>query len=754
MRLLNSRSIELELLHTHPARYAIVSHRWGDESEEVLFTDIGEPARAQSKGKGYDKIQGSCTQAMQDGINYVWLDTCCIDKSNSTELMEAINLMYKWYHKSTVCYAYLQDVSDPAEFIKSEWFSRGWTLQELVAPKVLKFFTKDWGFIGTREDLMDPIAERTGISPDILRSGKIPREVTISQKMVWASKRETTKMEDRSYSLLGILGIRMVPLYGVDDGAFEDLQHRLIVKSPDQTLFAWYHTFIQPEDVEMTDADPAPGPTPTPSLNPLPASAPNPTSDAAAKPTSDSASNPTPESIEADANTPPLNITGLLASSPSHYLKCYEIPERDFCKNYVDNIRDYGYRSQFSISNNLVRITLPMKHVIGRVWKAVLRCSFDPPGGDQVQRPLVIYLKEIQPPWKFARVHLAPEEEMGDDQTNEIRGVSGSLERLEDSEVNLHGYLLRDIDVVGRDGESTSDDQLKQPPSDPNSLPEPTEAERIAQLPRHPLGVKTTNIMVCGEPGVATGRVINFIIGSTVLKPLTDYEREPMAVTVIDTTIRSKSIRILYVIGPRDPYLELPTYHTTIRNMYQFVQLVKEAGGIHLLLMCMVGSRVTAALQNNYRLFYDYICRREVPMILVITGLGKTRRLEDWWETHANDPELQPMTGCIRGHACVTVLQGDDDEQGKKYQESMQTVQRLVREFMESLETTAKEYLPGDVKQWFVSMGKGAMDFLLFGKKSLRQEAVKKTLKEGINLSEIEATNLVRQFFDEHLMEL
>ncbi|KAF8137194.1 heterokaryon incompatibility protein-domain-containing protein, partial [Boletus edulis] len=239
MRLLNSRSQQLELLYRDPPRYAIVSHRWGDESEEALFTDIGDQVRTQSKGKGYEKIQGSCAQARQDGLGYVWLDTCCIDRSSSSELSEAINSMYKWYNESAVCYAYLHDVSDPSRFTESDWFTRGWTLQELIAPKRLKFFTKDWTLIGTREALIDPIAERTGISHEILRSSRIPPEVTISQKMVWARERETSKVEDRAYSLLGILGVNMVPVYGIDNGAFEDLQHRIIAKCADQTLFAW-----------------------------------------------------------------------------------------------------------------------------------------------------------------------------------------------------------------------------------------------------------------------------------------------------------------------------------------------------------------------------------------------------------------------------------------------------------------------------------------------------------------------------------
>lgn len=756
MRLLNSKSRQLELLHSNPSRYAIVSHRWGDESEEVLFTDIGDQARTESKGKGYDKICGSCDQATKDGLDYVWLDTCCIDKSNSTELGEAINSMYKWYHKSDVCYAYLHDVSDPSKFTESDWFTRGWTLQELIAPKRLKFFTKDWTLIGTREQLVDPIAERTGISREILRSGRIPQDVTISQKMVWAAQRETTKLEDRTYSLLGILGVNMVPVYGVDDGAFEDLQHRIIAKYADQTLFAWYHTVTQPEDVEMADADPAAEPVAEPAPRPAPEVA--------------------PDSAEGDTSAPSPNTTGLLASSPSQYLKSYEISEADFRKHYVDGIRDYSYRSHFSISNNLVHISAPVKHMEGKIWKAVLRCSLEPPNGDEIQRPLVIYLEEIQP-MKYVRIHLPRNEEeaerVGDDETDDTKekDIPGSLERLSDAELHLEGYVLRDIDVVGQHGDSSSEDQERPPPDDPDALPEPTEEERIAQLPRHPPGVKTTNIIVCGEPGVAAGRVINLIInGKTIIKPLTDYEREAMAVTPIDATLESRNIRIFYIIGPRDPYLDLDIYHTAVRNMYQLVQRAKDSGGIHLVLLCMVGSKVTAAVKTNYRLFYDHICHGQVPMMLIVTGLGKTRRMEDWWDKHKSDRELQAMQ--FINHACITVLQGEDEEHERKYTQSMETVQRLLIEFMDGLEAAPPEvFCPEPVDRWFVDMGRRAMDLLLRGqKKSLKQETVAKALKEAkglkevkdpkgsqkewVTLTEVEATDLAGQFFDEHAMEM
>ena len=805
--------METELLHDPPKRYAIISHRWGEESEEVLFTDIGDPERAQNKEMGYYKVHGACTQARRDALDYVWLDTCCVDRRNHVELTEVINSMYRWYRESTVCYAYLHDVSDPTEFTKSDWFTRGWTLQELIVPRFLRFFTKNWKFIGTREDLIVPIAQCTGISPNILRTGEIPPSVSISQKMVWMSKRETSKEEDRVYSMLGILGVSMVPIYGVGCAvAFEDLQYRLISRRSDQTLFAWYHTFIPPEDVVMADAhtapgsapiqapasnptpgpvpiqasvpnptsDPVPVPAPVPVMGPAPSSAPNPTPDPAqapapapipppspvpmsdpasdpaptTNPSSNSGPNPAPGSAEDDANTPPLNFTGLLSTSPSHYLTAYEIPERDFRKYYVDNIRDFGYRSQFSITNNMIRITIPMKHIAGRLWRGVLRCSFDPPGGDQIQRPIIIYLKEIQTPWKFARVHIAPEEDvdMGDGQTNVVvRGVSGSLERLKDADGYLHGFALRDIDIVGLWDQTTEYDPPKEAPSDPNAIPQPSEAVRVANLPRHPPGVKTINILVCGEPGVASGRVINFILDHTVLKPLTDYGRETMATSVIDVTLNARQLRILYVLGPRDPYIERKHYPATLRHTRQFAQLVQETGGIHLMVMCMVGSKPTPAVGSNYRLFYEGVCRAQVPMILIITGLGKARRMEDWWEENKRDPVVHPMAQCVLAHACITVLRGDDEDQAEKFRQSREMVQRLVYDYFKKIDAGEKEpYLPEDIEPWFVSLCKRATDLLLPSqRRTLERGTVKSILMESIQVSESEAEVLVPQIFDQ-----
>jgi hypothetical protein len=207
MRLINSATLELkEFAENDIPKYAILSHTWG--SEEVSLQDV---QRNDTAGKvGYSKIKSCGAQAAIDGFDYFWVDTCCIDKSSSAELSEAINSMYRWYKNAEICYAYLADVLPDVEprrkdspFRNSRWFTRGWTLQELIAPLSVTFYASDWREIGTRSDLEETISEITGIDIRIFR-GEHPRTVSIAQRMCWASKRETTRTEDIAYCLLGI----------------------------------------------------------------------------------------------------------------------------------------------------------------------------------------------------------------------------------------------------------------------------------------------------------------------------------------------------------------------------------------------------------------------------------------------------------------------------------------------------------------------------------------------------------------------
>ena len=163
-------------------------------------------------------------------------DLCCIDKTSSAELSEAINSMYRWYQESGVCYAYLADVP-PNAFSKSRWFTRGWTLQELIAPSTVIFLDQKWQEIGTKSSLQRVISEITGIPTDILLGGDL-EDASIAQRMSWASKRETTRVEDAAYCLMGIFSIHMPMLYGEGERAFIRLQEEIMRVSDDHSLFA------------------------------------------------------------------------------------------------------------------------------------------------------------------------------------------------------------------------------------------------------------------------------------------------------------------------------------------------------------------------------------------------------------------------------------------------------------------------------------------------------------------------------------
>jgi hypothetical protein len=180
-----------------------------------------------------------------DGCHAKWIDTCCIDKTSSAELTEAINSMFNWYRDAQICYAYLQDVEndeDPSHpsstFSRSRWFTRGWTLQELIAPPKLLFLSKDWREIGSRSDLVDVIADITSIDKFLFEYGILGRYST-AQRMSWASRRKTTRVEDQAYCLLGLFGVNMPLLYGEGQRAFVRLQEEIMKHSDDHSIFAW-----------------------------------------------------------------------------------------------------------------------------------------------------------------------------------------------------------------------------------------------------------------------------------------------------------------------------------------------------------------------------------------------------------------------------------------------------------------------------------------------------------------------------------
>ncbi|KAF9629070.1 putative het domain-containing protein [Lasiodiplodia theobromae] len=315
MHLLNTNTLALESINGQSPPYAILSHRWREG--EVLFEDVQPGAHAETKA-AYKKLRMACAQALADGLHYLWIDTCCIDKSSSAELSEAINSMFAWYSDARVCYAYLDDVPDDSDvsydneidaidsaFGQSEWFRRGWTLQELIAPQNLTFYSQGWVELGRKSTLAKPLAEITGIDEDVLTGEKPVLSCSVARRMSWAAKRETTRKEDEAYCLMGLFDVNMPMLYGEGAKAFIRLQEEIMKETDDETLFAW---------------------------------------------------------IDKDAS--PQSLHGLLAKRPAHFADSGDIVPFD----------TNDAREVFTKTNQGIQITLPaVKH--WAVWEAALNCT-------------------------------------------------------------------------------------------------------------------------------------------------------------------------------------------------------------------------------------------------------------------------------------------------------------------------------------------------------------------------------------------
>lgn len=267
MWLINTKTYKLENFVNPPCTYSILSHTW--EGDEVLFHEMESLPHARSKA-GWKKIQMTCDASRQANISHTWVDTCCIDKRSSAELSEAINSMFAWYQQSSVCYVYLSDLVFPctpvgsvtpdtdegrqladAAFSKLEnemrtcrWFTRGWTLQELIAPSQVVFVDQNWNRIGLRIRGSDfrfvKILERlTGIPILVLEYIIDIANIPVAQRMSWAASRETTRIEDLAYCLLGIFDVNMPLLYGEGSKSFLRLQEEIVKNHDDLSLFAW-----------------------------------------------------------------------------------------------------------------------------------------------------------------------------------------------------------------------------------------------------------------------------------------------------------------------------------------------------------------------------------------------------------------------------------------------------------------------------------------------------------------------------------
>jgi hypothetical protein len=256
MRLIDCRGDSLrmqEFIGRPPLPFAILSHTW--DTEEVNFQAFNDIA-TRAAAKGWTKIEQTCREAQRCGFDYVWIDSCCIDKTNNAELSESINSMFQWYSEADLCLVYLNDfdanaaASDRDTMLRrARWFSRGWTLQEIVAARAANFYDSAWYHFGTRVSLRDELISITKIDAEIFSPPQVSNVVVIrdlldaipvGRRMAWAASRETTKPEDMAYCLIGLFSVSMPMLYGEGgEQAFIRLQEEIIRDKNDLSLFAW-----------------------------------------------------------------------------------------------------------------------------------------------------------------------------------------------------------------------------------------------------------------------------------------------------------------------------------------------------------------------------------------------------------------------------------------------------------------------------------------------------------------------------------
>lgn len=306
MRLIDVRTIELRWFNDNEIpEYAILSHTWGadevsfqelvwinrikaytasyetpsssvaslnsiqDDHSSVMLAAMETMLRTSTsfatnlngvkeedllKRQGYSKIVNAAREAQNLGFQYIWIDTCCIDKASSAELQEAINSMYRWYSDADICIVYLEDVWPPSiglgetktaseiardAFESSRWTKRGWTLQEVVAPVICRFYLRDWRLLGEKEEYLQELSAVTRIPVFVLEDRRSVSEVSVAERMSWAAHRQTTRMEDLAYCLLGLFDIQMPLLYGEGNKAFIRLQEEILKTTDDYSLFAW-----------------------------------------------------------------------------------------------------------------------------------------------------------------------------------------------------------------------------------------------------------------------------------------------------------------------------------------------------------------------------------------------------------------------------------------------------------------------------------------------------------------------------------
>ncbi|EMR69889.1 putative het domain-containing protein [Eutypa lata UCREL1] len=256
MRLLHAKTHRLLEFpfNEHIPEYAILSHTWGANGDEVTLKDFHSWTPWFKRKPGWAKIKGCCRQALTDGLEYVWIDTCCIDRSKTAPpetVGDEIQLIWQYYTRARVCYVHLADVHDTPKtnpespgsaFRRSRWFTRGWTVPEMLAPFFVRFYDASWKYVGSKAELSNVVEEVTGIDAPAVRD---PNEVgrrSVACRMSWVAARETSREEDLAYCLFGLFDLKTPVEYGEGRrNAFLRLQNEILRRSSirDQSLFAW-----------------------------------------------------------------------------------------------------------------------------------------------------------------------------------------------------------------------------------------------------------------------------------------------------------------------------------------------------------------------------------------------------------------------------------------------------------------------------------------------------------------------------------
>ncbi|KAI5364627.1 Putative heterokaryon incompatibility [Septoria linicola] len=218
MRLINTTTLELKFfIGSKIPDYAILSHCWGDD--EVPLQEF--ESSTDKIGPKSKKIRDCCELAVKDGLDWAWVDTCCIDKT------------------SKVCYAFLDDVPENGSLAECRWFTRGWTLQELLAPELVRFYDQSRRNVGNKSELSQQLERATGVRRQYIQGDASVHVASIAQRMSWAAHRSTTREEDIAYCLMGVFDVNMPLLYGEGSKAFLRLQEHIIAQSEDESMFCW-----------------------------------------------------------------------------------------------------------------------------------------------------------------------------------------------------------------------------------------------------------------------------------------------------------------------------------------------------------------------------------------------------------------------------------------------------------------------------------------------------------------------------------